>query len=77
MTLFLGSIHTTEDERMRAARNNARWDEDQHYRTAVDFRRAMAEVLGCLEEDEDAIIPWDDVRRVIQAWCIVRFRIRN
>ncbi len=61
---------------MRAARNSARWNEDQHYRTAGDFRRNVAQALSCLEEEEDAILPWDDVRRVIQAWSIVRFRLR-
>ncbi len=61
---------------MRAAINNARWDEDQHYHTAVDFRRGVAEVLSCLEENGEVIIPWDDVRRVIQGWGIVRFRLR-
>ncbi len=59
---------------MRAARNSARWNEDQHYRTTGEFRQNVAEALSCLEEDEDAILPWDDMRRVIQAWCIVRFR---
>jgi hypothetical protein len=63
---------------MRAARNLARyWNEDRHYRTAGDFRRSLAEALRCLEEDEDAIIPWDDIRRVMQAWCIVRFRMQR
>ncbi len=61
---------------MRAARDNARWNEDQHYRTAVDFRRDLAEALSGLHEKEEAAIPWDDVRRVIQGWCIVRFRLR-
>ncbi len=61
---------------MRAARNNAGWSEAQHYRTAGDFRRNLAEVLSCLDEDEEAVIPWDDVRRVIQGWCFVRFRLR-
>ncbi len=61
---------------MRVARNNARWNEDQHCRTVVEFRRSLAEALKCLEEDGEASIPWDDVRRVIQAWCIVRFRLR-
>ncbi len=61
---------------MQAARNNARWNEDQHYRTAGDFRRDVAEVLSCLEENEEAVLPWDDARRVIQGWCIVRFRLR-
>ncbi len=58
------------------ARNHARWREDQHCRTSGDFRRDLAEVLSCLEADEDAIIPWDDVRRVVQGWRIVRFRLR-
>ncbi len=57
---------------MRAARNNARWNEDQHYRTAVDFRRDVAELFACFDE----ALPWDDVRHVIQGWCMVRFRLR-
>ncbi len=57
---------------MRVARKNARWDEDQHHRTAVDFRRDVVEVLGCSDET----LPWDDMRRVIQGWCIVQFRRR-
>ncbi len=61
---------------MRVARNGARWNEDQHYRTAGDFRRDVAETLGCLEQDVEAVIPWDDTRPVIQAWCIVMFRRR-
>ncbi len=63
-------------ERMRVARNNARWSEDQHYRAAVDFRRDVAETLSCLAADDEAVIPWDDVRRVIQGWCIALFRLR-
>ncbi len=63
-------------ERMRAARDHARWNEDQHCRTAMDFRRDMAEALSCLEADEEAILPWDDVRRVMQGWCIARFRLQ-
>ncbi len=61
---------------MRVARNNARWREDQHYRTAADFRRCLAATLRCLDENDEAMIPWDDIHRVIQAWCMVRFRLR-
>ncbi len=57
---------------MRVARNSARWNEAQHYRTAGNFRRDVAECLGCLDD----ALPWDDAERVIQAWCIVRFRLR-
>ncbi len=57
---------------MRVARNNARWNEDQHHRTAVEFRRGLAELLGCFDD----AFPWDDVRRVIQGWSIVQFRLR-
>ncbi len=57
---------------MQVARNTARWNEDRHSRTAGDFRRGLAELLGCYDES----LPWDDVRRVIQAWCIARFRRR-
>ncbi len=57
---------------MRAARNYAQWSEHHHYRTAGDFRRGLAEILGCLDET----LPWDDVRRVIQGWGIVQFRLR-
>ncbi len=56
---------------MRVARNYAHWNEDQHYRTDGDFRRDVAELLCC-----DHALPWDDVRRVIQAWGIARFRLR-
>ncbi len=57
---------------MRVARNNTRWREDQHHRTAVDFRRGVAELLACCDE----ALPWDDVRRVVQSWAIARFRLR-
>ncbi len=60
---------------MRVARKYAHWNEDQHYRTAGDFRRCLAATLSCLDEEE-AVIPWDDTRRVIQAWYIVRFRLQ-
>ncbi len=76
MTPILASIWPTDEERMRAARNIARWHEDQHYRTGADFRRGVAEVLSCFDEDGDGVVPWDDIRRVIQGWCIVRFRLR-
>ncbi len=68
----LGSICPTAEERMRVARNYVRWSEDQHYRTAVDFRRGVAALLGCVDD----ALPWDDVRRVIQGWGVVRFRQR-
>ncbi len=58
------------------ARNHARWNEDQHHHPAVDFRRSLVEALSCLDGDEENNIPWDDVRRVIQGWRIVRFRLR-
>ncbi len=60
---------------MRMATYYLRWNEDWHCRTAVDFRRNLAETLGCLEVHGTAIfLPWHDVRRVIQGWCIVRLR---
>ncbi len=61
---------------MRAARNNPRWNEDQHYRTTGEFRLDVAEALSCLGANEEDILPWDDVRRVIQGWCIARWRLR-
>ncbi len=70
------SVHTTAEERMRAARNNPRWNEGQHYRTADDFRQGVAEALSCLGANVEDILPWDDVRRVIQGWCIARWRLR-
>jgi hypothetical protein len=57
---------------VRVAIYRARWREDQHYRTAGDFRREVAKLLGCLDET----LPWDDIRRVIQGWCIVRYKQR-
>ncbi len=69
---LLGSILTTAKERLQSAINSARWNEDQHYRAAVGFRRDAAELLWSLDE----AVPWDDVRRVIQGWCIARFRRR-
>ncbi len=60
---------------VRMARYYLRWNEDRHYRTAVGFRRDAAEALRCLEVHGKAFfLPWHDVRRVIQGWCIVRFR---
>jgi hypothetical protein len=31
----------------------------------------VAEALACFDD----ALPWDDVRRVIQGWCIARFRL--
>jgi hypothetical protein len=54
-----------------------RWTEAQHYRTTGDFRRDVAETVRCLEENVEAVLPWDDVRRVIQAWVLARFRLQR
>ncbi len=67
---LLGSIYPTAEERMRIS---ARWTEDKHFRTAVEFRRDVAEVVASL----DGALPWDDLERVIQGWCIVKNRRRQ
>ncbi len=65
---FLDSIQLSGAERMRI---NARcWTEDKHFCTAADFRRDVAELVGCLHE----ALPWDDLERVIKAWGIAKWR---
>jgi hypothetical protein len=50
--------------------NACYWTENKHFRTAADFRREVAELVGSLH----ATLPWDDLERVIKAWWIVKCR---
>ncbi len=54
------------------------WNENRHCCFDDEFRALLSETAVChsIEESLLADLPWDDLRRVMQGWSVVRMRDR-
>lgn len=74
---ILRSIWRCKHDLDRARRNNAPWTEKKQWRFDVAFRKLLVEVLMVRDDEEENLVfgTWDDCRRVLQGWSVVRKRM--